>query len=54
MKLKGNAAVNQYLDYDSYTAGTLLGSGGSVISTPPTVTSGVPDFWFILYTTFQT
>ncbi|MFZ4106164.1 T9SS type A sorting domain-containing protein [Flavobacterium sp.] len=44
MKLKGNAAVNQYLDYDSYTAGTLLGSGGSVISTPPTVTSGVPDF----------
>lgn len=44
MKLKGNAAVNQYLDYDSYTAGSLLGSGGSVISTPPTVTSGVPDF----------
>jgi sugar lactone lactonase YvrE len=44
MKLKGNAAVNQYLDYNSYTAGTLLGSGNSVISTPPTVTSGVPDF----------
>lgn len=44
MKLKSNAAVNQYLDYDSYTAGTLLGSGGSVISTPPTVTNGIPDF----------
>ena len=44
MKLKSNAAVNQYLDYDGYTAGTLLGSGGSVISTQPTVTSGVPDF----------
>ena len=44
MKLKGNAAVNQYLDYDGYTAGTLLGSGGSVISTPPTVTGVVPDF----------
>jgi sugar lactone lactonase YvrE len=44
MKLKSNAAVNQYLDYDGYTAGTLLGSGASVISTPPTVTNGVPDF----------
>jgi len=44
MKLKSNAAVNQYLDYDGYTAGTLLGSGASVISTPPTVINGVPDF----------
>lgn len=44
MKLKSNAAVNQYLDYDGYTAGTLLGSGASVISTPPTVTNSVADF----------
>lgn len=44
MKLKGNAAVNQYLDYQGFTASTLLGSGSSVISTPPTVTNGVVDF----------
>jgi sugar lactone lactonase YvrE len=42
MKLKGNAAVSQYLDYSGYTAGTLLGT--NVISTAPTVTNGVPDF----------
>ena len=44
MKLKGNAAVNQYLDYvnSGATAGTLFGS--NVISTSPTVTNGVPDF----------
>ena len=44
MKLKGNPVVSQYLDYDSFTAGSLLGTGGNVISTPPTVTNGVPDF----------
>ncbi|CAN1544661.1 Secretion system C-terminal sorting domain [Flavobacteriaceae bacterium] len=44
MKLKGNAAVNQYLDYQGFTASTLLGSGSSVISTPPTVSNGVADF----------
>ncbi|CAN1512872.1 Secretion system C-terminal sorting domain [Flavobacteriaceae bacterium] len=44
MKLKGNAAVNQYLDYQGFTASTLLGSGSSVISTPPTITNGVVDF----------
>ena len=44
MKLKGNAAVNQYLDYQGFTASTLLGSGSSVISTPPTVTNDVVDF----------
>ncbi len=44
MKLKGNAAVNQYLDYQGFTASTLLGSGSTVISTPPTVTNGVVDF----------
>ncbi|CAN1544636.1 Secretion system C-terminal sorting domain [Flavobacteriaceae bacterium] len=44
MKLKGNAAVNQYLDYQGFTASTLLGSGSSIISTPPTVTNGVVDF----------
>jgi hypothetical protein len=44
MKLKGNAAVNQYLDYQGFTASTLLGSGSSVISTPPTVSYGVADF----------
>ncbi|WP_264520933.1 T9SS type A sorting domain-containing protein [Flavobacterium sp. N1994] len=44
MKLKGNAAVNQYLDYQGFTASTLLGSGGNVISTPPTATNGVLDF----------
>jgi hypothetical protein len=44
MKLKGNAAVSQYLNYTGHTAGTLLGTGGTVISTPPTVTNGVPDF----------
>ena len=43
MKLKGNAAVSQYLDYSTYTAGNLLGTS-NVISTPPTVTNGVPDF----------
>ncbi len=43
MKLKGNAAVSQYLDYTGYTAGTLFGVS-NVISTPPTVTNGVPDF----------
>ncbi len=42
MKLKGNAAVSQYLDYSGHTAGTLLGT--NVISTPPTITNGVPDF----------
>jgi hypothetical protein len=42
MKLKGNAAVSQYLDYSGYTAGTLLGT--NIISTPPTVINGVPDF----------
>ena len=44
MKLKGNAAVYQYLDYDTYTSGSLLGTGGNVISTAPTVTNNVPDF----------
>lgn len=44
MKLKGNAAVSQYLDYAGYTIGTLLGTGGSVIATTPTVTNGVYDF----------
>lgn len=44
MKLKGNAAVSQYLDYSGYTASALLGLEGNVISTPPTVTNGVPDF----------
>jgi sugar lactone lactonase YvrE len=43
MKLKGNAAVSQYLDYSGYVAGNLLGTS-NVISTPPTVTNGVPDF----------
>jgi sugar lactone lactonase YvrE len=43
MKLKGNAAVSQYLDYTTYTASNLLGTS-NVISTPPTVTNGVPDF----------
>lgn len=43
MKLKGNAAVNQYLDYTGYVAGNLFGTS-NVISTPPTVTNGVPDF----------
>jgi ATP-dependent protease HslVU (ClpYQ) peptidase subunit len=42
MKLKGNTAVSQYLDYSGYTAGTLFGS--NVISTSPTVTNGVYDF----------
>ncbi len=42
MKLKGNDAVSQYLDYTGYTAGTLL--GGNIISTPPTVSNGVYDF----------
>ena len=44
MKLKGNSAVSQYLDYTGYTAGTILGIGSSVISTPPVVTNGVPEF----------
>ncbi|WP_264520932.1 T9SS type A sorting domain-containing protein [Flavobacterium sp. N1994] len=44
MKLKGNPAVSQYLDYSGYTAGTLLGTGSSVISTAPVATSGVYDF----------
>ena len=44
MKLKGNAAVNQYLDYQGFTASTLLGSGSGVISTPPTVSNNVVDF----------
>lgn len=44
MKLKGNIAVNQYLDYAGYTAGTILGTGSNVISTPPVVTNGVPEF----------
>jgi hypothetical protein len=44
MKLKGNAAVSQYLDYAGYTVGTLLGTGGSVIATTPTVTNGMYDF----------
>ena len=44
MKVKGNAAVSQYLDYQGFTASTLLGSGSNVISTPPTVTNGVFDF----------
>ena len=43
MKLKGNSDVNQYLNYLGYTAGTLLGTS-NIISTPPTVTNGVPDF----------
>ena len=44
MKLKGDAAVSSYLTYAGYTAGTLLGTGGTIISTPPVVTSGVYDF----------
>jgi len=44
MKLKGNAEVGTYLNYAGYTAGTLLGTGSSIISTPPTVVSGIYDF----------
>ena len=44
MKLKGNTAVSQYLDYSSYTASTLLGSSADVIATDPIVTNGVYDF----------
>jgi hypothetical protein len=44
MKLKGNTAVSQYLNYSGHTASGLLGSGSNVISTPPTVINGVPDF----------
>ena len=44
MKLKGNAEVNQYLEYQGFTASTLLGSGSSVISTPPTAIYGATDF----------
>jgi hypothetical protein len=32
------------LNYAGYTAGSLLGTGGSIISTPPTVVSGIYDF----------
>jgi len=42
MKLKGNAAVSQYLNYTGYTEGTLFGT--NVISTSPTVTNEVYDF----------
>jgi hypothetical protein len=44
MKLKGNPAISQYLDYAGYTAGILLGTGGSIISTAPIASSGVYDF----------
>ena len=44
MKLKGNLAVSQYLDYSGYTASTLLGSSADVIATDPIVTNGVYDF----------
>ena len=44
MKLKGNPAVSQYLDYSGYTASTLLGSSADVIATDPIVTNGVYDF----------
>jgi hypothetical protein len=44
MKLKGNTEVGTYLNYAGYTAGSLLGTGGSIISTPPTVASGIYDF----------
>jgi sugar lactone lactonase YvrE len=43
MKLKGNSAVSQYLDYKGYDAGNLFGTS-NVISTPPTIKNGVPDF----------
>lgn len=44
LKLRGDAAVSSYLTYAGYTVGTLLGTGGSIISTPPVVASGVYDF----------
>ena len=44
MKLKGDTSVSNYLNYVGYTAGTLLGTGGSIISTPPVFTNGVYDF----------
>jgi hypothetical protein len=43
MKLKGNVAVN-FLNYAGYEVGTLMGSGGSILATPPTFTNGVCDF----------
>lgn len=44
MSLKSNAAVNQYLDYEGYTLGTVLGTG-SVINAPlPTVSASSIDF----------
>jgi len=47
MKLKGNDAVKQYLKYTGYTAGSLFGSNGNIISTPPVVTDNVPDFGIV-------
>lgn len=44
MKLKGNAAINSYLNYVGYTTSSLLGTGNSVFSTAPTVLNGVYDF----------
>jgi hypothetical protein len=44
MKLKGNAAVSQYLDYSGYVASTLLGPLADVIATNPVVTNGEYDF----------
>ena len=44
MKLKGNAAVSQYLDYSGYVASTLLGPLPDVIATNPIVTNGEYDF----------
>ena len=44
MKLKGNAAVSQYLDYSGYVASTLLGPLPDVIATNPVVTNGEYDF----------
>ncbi|WP_396150582.1 choice-of-anchor J domain-containing protein [Flavobacterium sp.] len=44
MKLKGNAAVSQYLDYSGYVASTLLGPLADVIATNPIVTNGEYDF----------
>jgi len=44
MKLKGNLAVSQYLDYSGYTSSTLLGYPADVIATDPIVTNGEYDF----------
>ena len=44
MKLKGNSAVSNYLNYAGYKADTLLGTGSGILSTPPTVSNGVYDF----------